>query len=321
MDRQSCKAYKAVLENPEHADSYAELTRHFLSAGSLHKSIKSHEISILLSPKSSLPERLALLGRLYFQIDINLKPQIETFYRRFCSLNPEKNDAIEYLHNLISSYKYTRFTKEAHSGAEFNSPGYISKLYEDEDVLRVYLDSERIKFYENVVCLLHKKLISADWAGKVADVGCGSGHLLLSMQRQFPNLELTGFEYVESAIAMAKRVVPKAEIKWLDITSESFAVEEQYEAVFCTEVLEHLATPSLALKNLLTLVQPSGLLIITVPDGRVDTFIGHIHFWSPESWRHFLDQAVDPQSFITEIGLLDQTTNYAIIKKIGTKDS
>jgi hypothetical protein len=126
---------------------------------------------------------------------------------------------------------------------------------------------------------------------------------------------IAAFEHVDSAILVAQRVVPEAKIGWLDITSESFAVSGKYEVVFCAEVLEHLVNPSLAIKNLLTLVQSPGLLVVTVPDGRRDTFIGHIHFWSPESWEQFIYQNIDSQRFFVEIGLLDQmVTNYDVIK-------
>ena len=33
-----------------------------------------------------------------------------------------------------------------------------------------------------------------------------------------------------------------------------------------------------------------GVLILTVPNGKIDTFMGHINFWSPESWAIFLKE-------------------------------
>lgn len=39
----------------------------------------------------------------------------------------------------------------------------------------------------------------------------------------------------------------------------------QFDAVLCTEVLEHVAQPELAVKELIRVLKPDGLLIITVP--------------------------------------------------------
>jgi hypothetical protein len=48
------------------------------------------------------------------------------------------------------------------------------------------------------------------------------------------------------------------------------------------ETLEHLLHPGEALRNLL---EASRRCILTVPEGRKDSFRGHINFWSLESWE------------------------------------
>jgi hypothetical protein len=59
-----------------------------------------------------------------------------------------------------------------------------------------------------------------------------------------------------------------------------------FDTVFCCETLEHLLIPSKALKNLLNATNFK--CVLTVPDGRTDTYPGHINFWSEESWGSFL---------------------------------
>jgi hypothetical protein len=56
-----------------------------------------------------------------------------------------------------------------------------------------------------------------------------------------------------------------------------------------------------------------GVLVVTVPDGRNDTFLGHINFWSPESWKIFIEAQC--KDFKYETGQVDGGANYAFIFK------
>ncbi|MCK4934746.1 MAG: methyltransferase domain-containing protein [Simkaniaceae bacterium] len=66
---------------------------------------------------------------------------------------------------------------------------------------------------------------------------------------------------------------------------------ELADVIFCTEVLEHLQHPESAITHLLTLKKDAGVLILTVPNGRIDSSAQHINFWSPESWKIFLQKS------------------------------
>ena len=63
----------------------------------------------------------------------------------------------------------------------------------------------------------------------------------------------------------------------------------------------------------------NGKLIISVPDGRIDTFSGHINFWSPESFKIFIEKTIN----YTEMGMYVvqfhyiNNKNICIIKKSG----
>jgi 2-polyprenyl-3-methyl-5-hydroxy-6-metoxy-1,4-benzoquinol methylase len=54
------------------------------------------------------------------------------------------------------------------------------------------------------------------------------------------------------------------------------------------DTLEHLEEPEKVVNNLLDALTPTGFLCIVVPNGRYDTFEGHIHYWSPESLILFM---------------------------------
>ena len=57
-----------------------------------------------------------------------------------------------------------------------------------------------------------------------------------------------------------------------------------YDIIFCTEVLEHIIISGKnALNNLISAVNRAVTIFLTVPDGRIDNFEGHINFWSPKA--------------------------------------
>ncbi len=191
---------------------------------------------------------------------------------------------------------------------DHNSQARINEFYSDPKIVERYLARARLKSYEDVAALLREKGIDCD--GKsVADVGCGTGHFLLNVRKRFRPSAMTGFEYAEAALRVARETLPEAQFQLLDIYE---GTARRFDVVFCIEVIEHLLQPEKALKNLLAMLGENGVLLITVPDGRQDTFAGHINFWSPESWQVFVRS--NCSGFDTEMGTVFGNANFAIIR-------
>jgi len=140
---------------------------------------------------------------------------------------------------------------------------------------------------------------SVDIAGKrVLDIGCHAGCLLYLMRARYPDAALFGCDVSDVKLAMAKRACPDAEIFFSALSD--LPESPGYDVVFLMEVLEHTVDPETVVKRLLDSVSATGTLMLTVPDGREDhlpakeyhseleSYAGHINFWSPESWRYFL---------------------------------
>lgn len=133
---------------------------------------------------------------------------------------------------------------------------------------------------------------------RILDVGCHAGCLLRLIEARCPGASLVGCDISDVKLAMAKRACPNAEL-FLSSLSE-LKNPPTYDVIFLMQVLEHLVEPEAAVRRLVDLIEEGGTLVLTVPDGRVDSFSakefspklqsygGHINFWSPESWRYFL---------------------------------
>lgn len=188
-----------------------------------------------------------------------------------------------------------------------NSKEGLNEFYSDKELVEAYLDPA---FYEQLIDQLITN--GVDYQQKrVADVGCGTGALLNALRARSQTESLTGFEYSENALNIARSQVSGVEFCYFDVYE---GTARQFDVIFCIEVLEHLLHPDVALRNVISMLADSGVALVTVPNGRIDTFNGHINFWSPESWDVFLRQTCGDLNIKT--GLLQNgETNYAIITR------
>jgi len=185
--------------------------------------------------------------------------------------------------------------------------------------LRAYLSDYRIVFFHELLDLTHKLDITLS-NRRIADVGCGTGYLLHLIERSSSPSVLTGFDTSAETNELARMFCPSGTIH----DSPLEAVEEKFDVIFCTEVLEHMTNPTAALMSMFQYLSDTGVLILTVPDGRQDqhtpgqmredgsAYWGHVNFWSPESWPQFLQQSIDGYSSIHTCAL-SSGENFAAI--------
>jgi len=145
----------------------------------------------------------------------------------------------------------------------------------------------------------------------IIDIGCGSGNILNLISSEYPNTSLLGTDFSEMKINNCKKVYPHIEFSVHDIYD---SLKAKYDLILCTEVLEHLLYPHKALQKLIEGIDKKGTLFITVPNGRINTFKGHIYFWSPESWKIFLEENVSKDYEIETSLFSNNRLIYTIIK-------
>lgn len=165
-----------------------------------------------------------------------------------------------------------------------------------------------LNFYRLIADLVKSKGFNLD--GKsILDAGCGTGSLLIYVNEIFKPAENIGFEFSKKAIEIAKIRFPNAKYEYKNLNDSP---QSQFDFVFCTEVLEHIINPQIALQNLLQMLKPGAGLLVSVPDGRKDTYVGHINFWSLESWAAFIE--MNATNHEIETGEIKPYGLYALIK-------
>jgi SAM-dependent methyltransferase len=123
----------------------------------------------------------------------------------------------------------------------------------------------------------------------VLDVGCGQGELLCELATHMPSAVLHGADISEQSLADSRRD-RRFTLFLMDLTDPTF--DQRYgnrlgyfDLVVCSEVIEHIENDALAAARLRSLLKPGGIVIVTVPGGKMSRFdeeIGHRRHYTRE---------------------------------------
>ena len=137
-------------------------------------------------------------------------------------------------------------------------------------------------------------------SGKVLEVGCGLGHLL---EHLTPQYEVFGADINEWALEQAQANVPDGHFS--QVSAEELAPYEDgvFDVVIAKHVVEHLADPAQAIREMGRVLRPGGLLLLGTPNTdspmharKLDKWVGyqdptHISLHSPAEWLSMLHAA------------------------------
>jgi len=124
-----------------------------------------------------------------------------------------------------------------------------------------YADIKRLEFIKT------KLTQSIPLNGTVLDVGCGNGIISLQLGKQ--GYRVHGIDMSDKSVENAKRKNPFSNVTFSVMDAETLrASGQRYNAIVCSEVLEHLHHPSGLVKQLYEILDDNGILLVTVPNGK-----------------------------------------------------
>ena len=148
---------------------------------------------------------------------------------------------------------------------------YYDLLYRDKNYSKEvdYIDQLIKKYYPGSKTIL--------------DLGCGTGRHALYLAKK--GYEVTGIDGAKGMIDVAKQQSLQSglsNVSFIVLDSESFSLKpESYDAVVCSSVLEYVQNDKMLLCNLVKVLRPGGVLLISVPHmasffGRIEDIMIHI---------------------------------------------
>jgi ubiquinone/menaquinone biosynthesis C-methylase UbiE len=145
------------------------------------------------------------------------------------------------------------------------TPEYLEKFY--RNAAGVPWQEELESFASDAGNRMRLELLvrelAATGAGTVLDAGCGGGALaaLVAERQLTPRLS----EYFTCDFSMAGSAAPSAGFAVANAQELPFG-NSMFDAVVCSEVLEHLHNPADALGEILRVLRPGGFALLTVPN-------------------------------------------------------
>ena len=100
---------------------------------------------------------------------------------------------------------------------------------------------------------------------RILDIGCGNGNIASGIGSL--GYEVIGIDFSNKAINYAQSRNKQANVTFEVRNAEEVDDDEHYDAIICSEVLEHLHHPDLLVKTIARILKPGGVLIATVPNG------------------------------------------------------
>lgn len=143
-----------------------------------------------------------------------------------------------------------------------------------------------IKYISAIEFVIDK--INQESHGSIIDIGCGDGRLTKELSEKLPNIKITGIDYSLRAINIARALNPTLDFKNIDIIKQE--ISEKYDVATLIEVFEHIPVDQHEkfVKSVASLIQPDGLLYLTVPHKNKPLNPKHFkHFDSKSIKEHF----------------------------------
>lgn len=212
--------------------------------------------------------------------------------------------------NLISTLGYSLVKIDNISDAiSYNDLDTTNDFYRSNNKVDKYYSAQRLKSFLEIFSYIDIDINMPD--KYILDAGCGAGYFSNFLSKKLNKAKLYGIDFSDQAINYARNKYSHIQFDTKNIEEK---LDETYDLICTISVLEHLKYPDVVFKNLLNSLNKGGTIITVVPNGRVDNFNGHIHFWSIESWSLFLEQHA-PNCTIKSVLLKEKPDILSVIYK------
>jgi 2-polyprenyl-3-methyl-5-hydroxy-6-metoxy-1,4-benzoquinol methylase len=199
---------------------------------------------------------------------------------------------------------------------DFNTMSSMDRFFASEETKAKYFSDLQLSVYQLFLNALIDN-VHIPKKTRVLDAGCGFGIFTKLMHEKLGVHNICGFDFSSVAIAKARAKHAGVDFFTHDIYDP---LDGEYDVITCMETIEHLTDPEAAVRNLTGSLSSKGVLFLTVPDGRIDHYKNHINFWSPESWKIFVNR-LSQGVFNVTVGMVQHPTvatlryNWAILSR------
>lgn len=100
---------------------------------------------------------------------------------------------------------------------------------------------------------------------KILDAGCGTGHRMLAMAKDYPQAFVTGLDMTWASLDVARQLAKKHRATNVELIQGNLldlAEGERYDLIVSTGVIHHLSDPARGLRNLCRRLSDDGVILL-----------------------------------------------------------
>lgn len=162
--------------------------------------------------------------------------------------------------------------RQIRSGSRSASAAYYDAVFADSaKYQKSGLETEYGVVWQRITALLH-----ARGASSVLDLGCGPGQFAEFIAAELPAIGYAGVDFSGVAVSRARQRCPQYLFEKRELPVTDFTALPAFDAVVCTEVLEHVERD----REILAALPPGTFVVASVPD--FDAF-GHVRWFRREA--------------------------------------
>lgn len=102
---------------------------------------------------------------------------------------------------------------------------------------------------------------------RILDLGCGSGELLVDIKNKYPDKLLFGGDISDVAINHLREIGIAEKLFKIDLTRK-IQINEKFDAVIMSELVEHLSNWKFVFTQLNRLLKNNGIVVVTTQSGK-----------------------------------------------------
>ena len=97
---------------------------------------------------------------------------------------------------------------------------------------------------------------------KILDVGCGTGQLIGEISQTYAAVDYLGIDVTPEMIEIAQADNPGDRIRFLNVSVDDFACDEQFDIILCTHAFPYFPNKKQAMQKMHALCKQGGMVII-----------------------------------------------------------
>jgi len=153
----------------------------------------------------------------------------------------------------------------------------VAQIYESYSVYAQAQGAEQLSFDVETGANSSRSQFIANWlrqqahlpeSGLLLDIGCGNGSFLNAFQQIFPHWQMIGAELDDRNRALVESIPGVLSLHTGQLTD----LNQRFDLIVMVHALEHIPRPIEFLDALKSLLTPTGLLFIEVPDLHASPF-------------------------------------------------